>query len=58
MNSKKVIIIVGLGWQQKKYISYLRKYNYFLVGIDENESAVAKKYIDFYIKENIFKTVI
>lgn len=56
MVNKKVIIIFGLGWQQAKYIKFLKKKKYYLIGIDQSPINFLKNDVDDLIIENIFDT--
>ena len=47
-----IIVVVGIGWQQKKSILYLKKLNYIILGIDNNANPFCKRNVDYFINVN------
>jgi hypothetical protein len=47
---KKIIIIFGCGYFQKKIINFLKK-NFYIIGVDEDKNCYCKTRVDFFINK-------
>jgi len=47
---KKIIIIFGCGFFQKKIISFLKK-SFYVLGVDEDNNCYCKTKVDFFINK-------
>ncbi len=50
------VVVLGLGWQQKKSILILKNYNYKIIGVDQNKNSICKKIINKFINIDFQKT--
>ncbi len=53
---EKNVLVLGLNYDQLKYIKEVKKLGYKIYGVDKNKLAPGRKYCDFYLKSSYTKT--